>query len=38
MNHIGLAELAAVIWPSATSVAFVHFAAIARSASIARRS
>jgi hypothetical protein len=38
MNHIGLADLAAVVWPSATSVAFVHFAAIARSASIARRS
>lgn len=36
MYHIGLADLAAVVWPSATSVSFVHFAAIARSASMAR--
>jgi|SRR5688572_17855253 hypothetical protein len=34
----GPADLAAAIWPSATSVAFVFFVAIARSAIIARRS
>jgi hypothetical protein len=38
MHSTGLADVASAVWPSATSVAFVFFAAIARSASIARRS